>query len=134
MSLKYNNKIHMSWGDIDYLIDILCEKIITDLPNIDSVFGITRGGLIPAVMISHKLDLPYSDVMLPNTLVVDDIADTGHTLNNIVGCYTATLHYKPHTSCFKPDIYAQTHNGNEFIYYPWETENSEPIADYLKTK
>jgi uncharacterized protein len=62
------------------LVDNLCEKIITELPNIDSVFGLKRGGLIPAVMVSHKLGLPWSDVMLPNTLVIDDICDTGETL------------------------------------------------------
>jgi hypoxanthine phosphoribosyltransferase len=132
MSSKYNNKIYISWEDIDYLTDILCEKIITDLPNIDSVFGLTRGGLIPAVIISHKLNLPWSEVMLPNTLVIDDIADTGHTLINIIGCYTATLHYKPHTSKFKPDIYAQLYEDNEWVIYPWEKKDSKPIADYLK--
>ena len=29
-----------------------------ELPKYDSVMGLPRGGLIPAVMISHKLDLP----------------------------------------------------------------------------
>ena len=56
--LKIENKIHLSWDDVDKLVDILCEKIITELPNIDSVFGLKRGGLIPAVMVSHKLGLP----------------------------------------------------------------------------
>jgi len=130
--LKSNNKIYLSWDDIDELVNILCEKIITELPNIDSIHGVKRGGLIPAVLISHKLNLPWSDVMYPNTLVVDDIADTGFTLKNIVGCYTATLHYKPHTSGFQPNIYAKAHNGDEYIYYPWEQDDSEPIADYLK--
>lgn len=132
MALKVNNKIYLSWDDTIDLIDELCEKIITEQPNIDSVFGLKRGGLIPAVMVSHRLGLPWSDVMLPNTLVVDDICDTGVTLKNCIGGYTAVLHYKPHTSCYKPDIYAIIHEGNEFIYYPWERKDSEPIQDYLK--
>ena len=132
MALKIGNEIYSSWDDISQLVDTLCEKIITEVPNVDSVFGLKRGGLIPAVMVSHKLGLPWSDVMLPNTLVIDDIADTGHTLKNTIGCNTAVLHYKPHTSCFKPNIYATLHEGDEWIIYPWERKDSEQIQDYLK--
>ena len=130
--LKVGNKIYLSWDDTIGLVDKLCEKIITEQPNIDSVFGLKRGGLIPAVMVSHKLGLPWSDVMLPNTLVVDDICDTGITLKNTIGVYTAVLHYKQHTSCYKPNIYATLHEGDEWVIYPWERKDSEPIQDYLK--
>jgi hypoxanthine phosphoribosyltransferase len=132
MALKIGNKIYLSWDDISQLVDTLCEKIITEQPNIDSVFGLKRGGLIPAVMVSHKLGLPWSDVMLPNTLVIDDICDTGITLKNTIGVYSAVLHHKPHTSCYTPNIYAQIHEGNEWIIYPWERKDSEQIQDYLK--
>jgi hypoxanthine phosphoribosyltransferase len=134
MALKVNNKIYLSWDDTIDLVDKLCEKIITEQPNIDSVFGLKRGGLIPAVMVSHKLGLPWSDVMLPNTLVIDDICDSGETLKNCIGGYTAVLHYKPHTSCFRPNIYAQMYEGDEWIIYPWERKDSENIQDYLKIK
>lgn len=130
--LKIRNKIYLSWDDTIDLVDKLCEKIITEQPNIDSVFGLKRGGLIPAVMVSHRLGLPWSDVMLPNTLVVDDICDTGVTLKDCIGGYTAVLYYKPHTSCYIPNIYAEIHTGDEFIYYPWERKDAEPIADYLR--
>ena len=134
MALKINNKIYLGWDDVSDLVNILCEKIITEQPNIDSVFGLKRGGLIPAVMVSHKLGLPWSDVMYPNTLVIDDICDTGITLKNTVGVYTAVLHHKPHTSCYTPNIYAQIHKGDEWIIYPWEKKDSEPIQDYLNKK
>jgi hypoxanthine phosphoribosyltransferase len=130
--LKINNKIYLSWDDVNNLVDKLCEKIITEQPNIDSVFGLKRGGLIPAVMVSHKLGLPWSDVMYPNTLVIDDICDSGITLRDTVGCNTAVLHYKPHTSCFRPNVFAELHNGDEWIIYPWEKKDSEPMQDYLR--
>jgi len=132
MALKVHNKIYLGWDDINDLVDVLCEKIIIEQPNIDSVFGLKRGGLIPAVMVSHKLGLPWSDVMLPNTLVIDDICDTGITLKNTVGVYTAVLHYKPHTSCFIPNIYASLHEGDEWLFYPWERKDSETLQDYLR--
>ena len=133
MALRVHNKIYLGWDDINDLVNTLCEKIITDLPNIDSVHGIKRGGLSPAVLVSHKLGLPWSDVMLPNTLVIDDICDTGVTLKNTVGVYTAVLYHKPHTSCYTPNIYAQKHDGDEWIIFPWEKKDSEQIQDYLKT-
>ena len=73
--LKIENKLFVSWSDVRTTINILCKKIITELPNVDSVIGLERGGLIPAVMVSHELNLPYSKVILPNTLVIDDICD-----------------------------------------------------------
>ena len=126
------NKIPLDWEEIDRLVDILCEKIITQIPSIDSVMGLPRGGLIPAVMVSHRLDLPLVTLPEPHTLVVDDIADSGVTLTNTPGIYTAVLHYKPHTSVFKPNLYSVEYKGDDFLVYPWEHEDAEPIADYLK--
>ena len=126
------NKILLDWEEIDRLVDILCEKIITEIPSIDSVMGLPRGGLIPAVMVSHRLGLPLVTLPEPHTLVIDDIADSGVTLTNTPGIYTAVLHYKPHTSVFKPDLYSVEYKGDDFLQYPWETVDAAPIADYLK--
>ena len=131
MALKTDNKIFLSWDDVNDAVDDICNKIRHDQPNIDSVHGIARGGLIPAVLISHKLGLPYTDVILPNTLVVDDICDSGVTLEKAPGVWTAVLHYKPHTSCFQPNIWSEIHEGDEWIIYPWEMSDSKPIQDYL---
>jgi len=125
-------KIFLSWEDVDEGVNLLCEIIIQTVPNVHSVAGLERGGLIPAVMVSHKLNLPYTKVINPNTLVVDDICDSGVTLRDGVGVYTAVLYHKPHTSCFTPDIYSYEHKGNEWLVFPWESENSETIQDYLK--
>ena len=132
MALKTDNKIYLSWDDVEKSVNDLCNKIRFDQPNIDSVHGIARGGLIPAVILSHKLDLPYVNVVGPNTLVVDDICDSGYTLDTGPGVYTAVLHYKPHTSCFQPSMWAEIHEGDEWLIYPWETKDSDPIQDYLK--
>ena len=134
MALKTDNKIYLSWDDVDDLVNELCEKIPSNLPLIDSVHGIPRGGLIPAVLISHKLGLPYVNAVGPNTLVVDDICDSGYTLDTGPGVYTAVLHYKPHTSCFIPQLWAKLHEGDEWVIYPWETKDSESIQDYLKSE
>ena len=128
------NKLKLSWDDVSRSVDDLCRKIPMELPLIDSVHGIARGGLIPAVMISHKLDLPYVKAVGPNTLVIDDIADSGVTLEKAPGVYTAVLHYKPHTSCFKPNLWADLHESDEWLIYPWEKYDSKPMQDYLQSK
>jgi hypoxanthine phosphoribosyltransferase len=130
MALKIGNKVYLSWDDINILVEDLSNTIAASGAEIKSITGIQRGGLIPAVMISHKLHIPYVSRINKDTLVVDDICDTGETLKNTIGMYTATLHYKP-TAIFTPDFYSKE-VGTEWIVYPWERNDSETIQDYLK--
>jgi len=130
MALKIGNKVYLSWDDINILVEDLCQTIASSGVQIKSITGIQRGGLIPAVMISHKLHIPFVSSINKDTLVVDDICDTGETLKNTIGMYTATLHYKP-TAGFTPDFYSKE-VGTEWIVYPWERNDSETIQDYLK--
>ena len=124
------SKIYLEWSDIHECVRILCTKIFMDYPNIDSVMGLPRGGLIPAVLVSHELGLPWTMQPGRNTLVIDDINDTGHTLNDAPGVYHAVLHHKP-TSKFKPNLYARE-VGEEWLVYPWERSDSKALPDYLK--
>lgn len=130
MALKVGNKIYLSWDDISILVEDLCDTIASSGAQITSLTGIKRGGLIPAVMISHKLNIPYVERINKDTLVIDDICDTGETLKNSIALYTATLHYKP-TAGFTPDFYAKE-VGSEWIVYPWERKDSDAVQDYLK--
>lgn len=128
------NKIYVGWKDIEELVDDLCHYINTDLPEIKYIHGLSRGGLIPAVMLSHTLKIPYTnnpELFAPwQVLIVDDIADSGETLEKWIEYPTAVLHYKPHTSCIEPSIHAYRHIGDEWVIYPWERDDSEPIQDY----
>ena len=81
------SKYYLSWKWVEEQIDSTIDKF-NDI-DLQYVSGVPRGGLIPAVMMSHILGvkyLPYtSAILLPEeirnqTLVIDDIADTGHTL------------------------------------------------------
>ena len=126
------SKRHITWFGIDQLIDKLADKVRHELPNIDSIYGIPRGGLIPAVLLAHKLDLPWSNVMLPNTLVVDDICDSGKTIRDSVGVHTATLYTKL-SAVAQPTITAEVLvDESQWIVFPWESKNADAIQDYLK--
>ena len=131
-----DNKLWCSWenvtDEIDNLVSILSEK---NLP-IDSIYGIPRGGLIPAVMLSHKLDLPFVLNPTENTLVVDDISDSGLTLgdHHLHGAiYTLTLHMR-NGSKYEPTIYGKFIDSDKWIVYPWELSDSQSIQDYKLTK
>ena len=140
-------KLFLNWGDIDNLIEDLCYQL---QPNnkkpliFESVTGLPRGGLIPAVMVSHKLGIPFIEVETlnpvegwkmrnKNTLVVDDICDSGETLQYFQPYYTiATLHYKPEVSSITPHIYCESVARDTWVVYPWEREDSKMIPDYVK--
>lgn len=131
-------KFYITWNDIEIAIEELAYFINKSGLYIKSIKGIERGGLIPAVLLSHKLDIPMTHTLCLNdksTLIIDDICDSGNTLAKYIslGFPTATIHLKQ-TSTIKPTFWVKTVGENEWVIYPWEREDSETIADYLKQK
>ena len=132
--LKLDSKqISVSWWDLPDLVQDLADKIPFELPLVDSIYGIPRGGLIPAVMLSHKTELPLVQTIGKNTLVVDDICDSGVTLDKMPGQFTAVLFHKPHTSVFTPNVYSKLHEGDEWLVFPWEETSAPAKQDYLQS-
>ena len=100
-------KTIINFEDFNRLVSKLVRDInIDDDWKPDSIVGITRGGLLPAVMISHYFNIPMISINLSfrdnkdnneetldpmiefmsrykSTLIIDDINDTGETLKHI---------------------------------------------------
>ena len=76
---------HMTWEEFNDSCDMIVEAIKKYYPfKFKNIYGIPRGGLVLAVRLSHLLDLPiiiHKTKIGQNTLIVDDIADTGKTLD-----------------------------------------------------
>ena len=125
-------KRYITWAQVDGLVDEIVTQVKQGFNNITHIYGIPRGGLIPAVMLSHKLGIPLITEPYKNltTLIVDDISDSGQTLKEWEGLTTAVLLHKPHTSCAIPTIYGSVHSSDAWIVYPWERKDSETIQDY----
>jgi len=121
-------KRYISWEEVETLVNILYENILESGEDFDTIWGLPRGGLIPAVMLSHKTGIPYK-LGYGNALVVDDICDSGKTLQQLE-YKTAVLHYKPHTSIIEPTFYACKFESDDWIVYPWENKDSKTIQDY----
>ena len=97
---KYYEYIHINdW------INKITYKMYMDMWRPDYIVGLTRGGLIPAVMMSHSLNIPMHTLNVSlrdgseqesnlwmaedayegkNILIIDDINDTGATLDWII--------------------------------------------------
>ena len=107
----------MDWKEVEYFI----EQLAKELPkNITGVYGIPRGGLCLAVMLSHKLNIPLLAAPSKNCVVIDDIADTGETLYHYrgKGYYIATMYYHKQSKVV-PDFWYKE-KTNEWIVFPWE--------------
>jgi len=132
-------KVYLTWDNIDNLVDKLANEISQYPRPPLYITGLPRGGLIPAVMLSHKLNIPFVNVSMIRSLpaidmlVVDDIADSGKTLLKYKKYSTAVLHYKSQ-SIAVPTYYAEEVENNLWIVYPFECKDSETIQDYLKLK
>ena len=124
---------------IDYVDDI--EYAIRHSGfKFDGIYGVPRGGMIPAVMLSHALSIPYLnqlDRVISNSciLIVDEICDTGKTLkkvndynkfyandNNVEYKYAVLL--KREGASFKPDFYYDEVGKGILVKFPWESSSS----------
>jgi len=130
-------KIYLNWAGIESYIDTLAYKIAASGKQVTVIHGLSRGGLIPAVLLSHKLGIPYvNDWPIlkhlydpKTTLIVDDICDSGKTLKPYTDYITVTLHHKT-TAIVEPTFWVKTVEENEWTCYPWEDKESQTIQDY----
>ena len=119
------NKYRMGWDEVEELVDNIA--IHYDFRKVTNLYGLPRGGLIPAVMLSHRTGIPLSHQLTRGTLIVDDIYDTGQTLNRYLD-----KNFKAVTLVNKLNherLYSAK-QINDWIVFPWETENSSKV-DYL---
>ena len=128
LKLKGQEDVVYTYGkfldDIFNFIYTLKERNI----NIKAVYGIPKGGLIPAVLLANrigcKLYLDYKKMIKDNPikccLVIDDISDSGKTLKNLnTKCYTCTMYIKEKT-CYIPDFYFNIAKESDWLVFPWE--------------
>ncbi len=153
----------LSWQDVERLIDHILPQVAG---YFDVFLIITRGGIIPGGMLAETLDT--RDVLIAavefpgdsefdtfawptflqfpidtllrgrRVLVVDDVWDSGRTINTVRGRVeaaggeprTCVLHYKPKKSRFRdrrPDFYGAV--TDNWIVYPWEINRGPEYAE-----
>lgn len=93
-------KYWYDWKEMRRDVNSLCREIVLNNFTPDVVVGISRGGLVPGIMMSHWFKKPFHPVIaslrdfpewetyLPRPqdkqiLIVDDICDSGETFKRI---------------------------------------------------
>lgn len=111
-------KENVTWQDVDNFI--LSLKNYIKLNQFNGVYGPARGGLIFAVMISHRYNLPFLGAPQKGCICVDDIIDSGVTALawKNKGYKIVSMYYKPN-DFVKPDYYYKE-KDDKWIYFPWE--------------
>ena len=73
-------KVYLTWEDVNLLLDNLYQQV---KGNVNLVTGIPRGGTLLAILFSHRFNIEYTrwpSNHYPEMLILDDIADSGNTL------------------------------------------------------
>ena len=118
------DKKYISFEEIVSYVNKLADHIRNSNVTFKNVYGLPRGGLTPAVMLSHKMAIPLitdREKVSSDTLVVDEIIDKGDAIlnngfkDNYVVCLT--LRY---TSKYEPKFYAEKIEDDTWLVFPWE--------------
>ncbi|WP_288262787.1 phosphoribosyltransferase [uncultured Prochlorococcus sp.] len=109
---------YFTWSEFDKSVEYIANEC--KFLKFSGIYGVPRGGLCLAVALSHKLKIKLITEPIKNSLIVDDIYETGITLNtfkDIEGAMFFVIFSK-----IKP-IWWNTVNiskKNEWIVFPWE--------------
>ena len=151
-----SKKMWYSWEEMTRDVNVLCREIVLDKFDPQVIVGLSRGGLVPGVMMSHWFKKPFKPVQaalrdfaewedyLPRptdekVLIVDDICDSGETFEKM----SEHIH-KNNSKCdvrfaslilnneqdFEPHYYAQEmakDSENIWLEFPWEEFWNAPV-------
>lgn len=122
----------LDWDDIDFYVNNIYNHVLASGKKYELIAGIARGGLVPAVMLSHKLGITMASIQ-PNdilddeirTLVVDEIYDTGKTIKNLLLRNPAIdIAVVISKDAQAPVGYiGKVLNTTNWIIFPWESSN-----------
>jgi len=140
-------KHYYSWTDTENMCTNIVKQMYADNWRPDYIVGLTRGGNIPATIISNMLDIRCEAMKVSfrnddrvdtnfwlsrhatdsNILIVDDINDSGTTFKVVTDIFknrrlnhrTAALINKE-KSDFDVDFYGEMFYHDDWITFPWE--------------
>lgn len=147
--MKYRN---INWHEIEACVQTVGQAVRAAQFRPDCIVAILKGGMVPARLLSdflgaieiypirvkayartRKLERvrlePFRyPIGRKRVLLVDDIHDSGRTLQKVIrhlqrrrprALCTATLFYK-HQAAHPPDFYARTVAHGIWVVFPWE--------------
>lgn len=130
-SNNWKGKSSLTWSDIESQVKVLVTKIRKTGFEFDTIATVSRGGLVPARLVADHFDVKKilidKNKILPRTLFVDDIYDSGNTFNRIFPLVLeqknflyATLVARKGMKYPKQLVYAKKTRGQEYVIFPWD--------------
>lgn len=111
-------------------IETLAESITDSKIAYKNVYGIPRGGVPIAVALSLKLNLPLTDKPEIGTLVVDDLIDSGKTLEPYVGVNDIAVLYVKSHSPETVKYFVEERNG--WLELPYEDSDTDAEGHFRR--
>jgi hypothetical protein len=138
---KNSNSEKISWSEVEKLIKILSEKIISMSREFSSISTISRGGMVPARLLADLLDLDTILVdqkkISSDSIFIDDIYDSGNTFKKIINKVDypsnfvyVTLFARRGKKYPKQLIYAKKTSNNSYVVYPWDKLEYKRLSKY----
>jgi len=127
---------HISWSDVDQILSTFQSDFSDLLMRVNpvGVYGEPRGGVIPAIMLSHRLGIPYLQEKPAGEhyLWVDDIADKGNVIARSIWSEPGIplrfcLIRKKH--CPYQVVNGLEVEGDLWIVFPWE-DPAKAVQDF----
>jgi hypoxanthine phosphoribosyltransferase len=111
-------KSFFTWSEFDKSVEHIADKC--KFLKFSGIYGVPRGGLCLAVALSHKLKINLISEPKKNSLIVDDIYETGTTLNTFKDIEGATFFVL--FSKIAPTWWntVDLSDKREWIVFPWE--------------
>lgn len=132
----------ISWDGHQMMMDRLINQIDRSEKKFGEIIAIGRGGFVPGIQLSHHLDIHFTPLMWQtrdgniaqhhiaargHALIVDDINDSGRTLDNLTSTctwldgYSVAVEISKTSSIFKDvDFYAELGDDDVWYEFPWE--------------
>lgn len=132
----FKSHIILTWNE--YLQDVkdACEDFKSLYKRkhikISGIYGIPRGGLIPATIFSHNLDIPIIDLEdfefsgIQKYLILDDINCSGNTFKSFKRKHNRSRKifysiYRRYSSSFISHYWKEI-NSDAWVIFPYEKE------------
>ncbi len=142
------NKLYISWNEFHQDVKNLAQKI-KEHGHFNRIIAVSRGGLIPAGILSYELDIRQcdsvniqtydatqqraaDDIVVDNkleaadtqTLIVDDLSDSGQTFQILQKLFPnacrVAVYAKPNGKK-DTNIFART-LPDQWVVFPWDIE------------